>query len=178
MRVPVPGSSPAPARHPRWLPVCLALALLSGASTTGAREPLLTVLKNTLLGGATGLVLGGAASLVVEDSDRADAVRWCVAAGTFGGFALGVVLAVRGEEYLFGDREPAPEGEGGSRACSASPAGAGGWLRLCADEEASRAPAGPPRGWLADDVAGARAGAGRWHLVLWRWKEPPERQGR
>jgi hypothetical protein len=71
----------------------------------GAAEPILTVLKNTLLGGATGLLLGGTATLVTDDEHRADVVRWGVVIGTFGGFALGVVRAVRGDEDVFGSAE-------------------------------------------------------------------------
>jgi hypothetical protein len=68
-----------------------------------AEEPLLTVMKNTLLGAATGLILGGTLTLVVEDDSRSEVIRWGVVVGTFGGFALGTALAWRGEEDLFPD---------------------------------------------------------------------------
>ena len=83
-----------------WRPLLLSgLLLLPGPAR--AADPLLTVLKNTLLGGVTGLVLGGAVSLVTEKDHRSDVVRWGFVIGTFGGFAMGVNLAVRGHEGLF-----------------------------------------------------------------------------
>jgi len=92
-------------RRPRQqaLGALLIGALLLGMLTPPATaEPLLGVLKNTLLGGATGLVLGGTATLVVDDEDdRSGVVRWGIVIGTFAGFSLGVALAVRGEEDLF-----------------------------------------------------------------------------
>jgi hypothetical protein len=76
-----------------------ALILLPGPAR--AAEPVLTVLKNTLLGGVTGLLLGGTVSLVTDKDHRGDVVRWGFVLGTLGGFVLGVSLAARGEEGLF-----------------------------------------------------------------------------
>jgi hypothetical protein len=76
-----------------------ALILLPGPA--GAAEPVVTVLKNTLLGGVTGLLLGGTVSLVTDKDHRGDVVRWGFVLGTLGGFVLGVSLAARGEEGLF-----------------------------------------------------------------------------
>jgi len=90
-------------RHPAagpWRSSLLSLLLVVPVSARAA-EPIITVLKNTLLGGVTGLVLGGALSLVADDDHRDAVVRWGFLIGTFGGFALGVTLAARGEEGLF-----------------------------------------------------------------------------
>jgi hypothetical protein len=81
---------------------------------------MLTILKNTLLGSVTGLVLGGTLSLVAGEDHQGDVVRWGVVVGTFGGFALGAGLALRGEEELFsaapasGVSDVAPMGATGS----------------------------------------------------------------
>jgi len=103
------GGMPAAPRHGvrrgrraagGWRPLLLGgLLLLPGPAC--AADPLLTVLKNTLLGGVTGLVLGGAVSLVTDEDHRSDVLRWGFVIGTFGGFAMGVNLAVRGDEGLF-----------------------------------------------------------------------------
>jgi hypothetical protein len=84
----------------RWRPLLLGGLLLLPCPAR-ATDPLLTVLKNTLLGGVTGLVLGGAVGLVTDEDHRGDVVRWGFVIGTFGGFAMGVNLAARGDEDLF-----------------------------------------------------------------------------
>ncbi|MCG8605855.1 hypothetical protein MJD09_12760 [bacterium] len=55
----------------------------------GSENPVITIGKSTLYGGATGLLLGLALSLVV-DEDTGDIVKWSFVGGTFGGFLLGV----------------------------------------------------------------------------------------
>lgn len=82
------------------------LVLLLVARPSLAADPLMTIAKNTLLGGATGLILGGTLTLVVDEQDRSEVVRWGAVIGTFGGFALGVVLAMHGEEDLFAEAAP------------------------------------------------------------------------
>jgi hypothetical protein len=54
----------------------------------GSENPVITIGKSTLYGGATGLLLGLALSLVV-DEDTGDIVKWSFVGGTFGGFFLG-----------------------------------------------------------------------------------------
>ena len=107
--------STARAHRPRCRPPASALSragltlllLLLVARPGHAAEPLLTVSKNMLLGGATGLVLGGTLTLVVAEDERSDVVRWGAVIGTFSGFTLGVLLALRGEEDLFSETSPA-----------------------------------------------------------------------
>jgi O-antigen/teichoic acid export membrane protein len=84
----VPGSTPSPAR---------------------AEEPMLTIMKNTLYGAITGLILGGTLTLVVEKEKRDDVVRWGIVIGTFAGFAYGLYEASRGEEDLLSRRLPSQE---------------------------------------------------------------------
>jgi len=99
-----------PAWRSRALAAALALLLAVPAAPAMAKAPALTILKNTLLGAATGLVLGGTLTLVADSDSRGDVVRWGVVIGAFGGFALGVVLALRGEDSLFaaGEEDPDP----------------------------------------------------------------------
>ncbi len=66
----------------------------------------MTVARNTVLGGVTGLVLGGTLTLVVDEDQRDDVVRWGVVIGTFGGFGLGIWAASRGQDDLFADNDP------------------------------------------------------------------------
>lgn len=56
---------------------------------TGQENPVITIGKSTLYGGATGLLLGLALSLVV-DEDTGDIVKWSFVGGTFGGFLVGI----------------------------------------------------------------------------------------
>jgi hypothetical protein len=89
-----------------WAWAALLIALLL-PEPCAAGDPLIVVLKNTLLGGTAGLVLGGTLTLVVDEDSRSDVVRWGVVIGAFGGFALGVAMALRGEEDLFAQQLPA-----------------------------------------------------------------------
>lgn len=95
------GSCPPARNFLLWI---LLPALLLGLATRSAcADPLLQITKDTLLGGATGLILGGTLTLVVDEEDRSEVVRWGVVIGTFGGFSFGVWRAMRGdEEDLFG----------------------------------------------------------------------------
>jgi len=72
----------------RWRFLLLGDRLLL-PSPARAGDPWLTVLKNTLRRDVTGLVLGGAASLVTDDDHRGDALRWGFVIGTFGRCAMG-----------------------------------------------------------------------------------------
>jgi hypothetical protein len=74
----------------------IVLALFAGDSRAdvdvirgGAENPVVTIAKSTFWGGLTGLVLGGAIALVVDDNQE-DIVKWSFVAGVFGGFAFGV----------------------------------------------------------------------------------------
>lgn len=55
----------------------------------GEENPVITIGKSTLYGAGTGLLLGLALSLVV-DEDTGDVVKWSFVGGTFGGFLLGI----------------------------------------------------------------------------------------
>ena len=55
----------------------------------GAENPVVTIGKSTLYGAGTGLLLGLALSLVV-DEDTGDIMKWSFVGGTFGGFAIGM----------------------------------------------------------------------------------------
>ena len=103
------GASSAPREgRKRASPIAgvLTLALLANVAIQPARahsdEPLLSVVKNTLYGAMTGLVLGGVLTLVVDDEDRDDVVRWGVVIGTFGGFGFGIYEATRNDDLLSG----------------------------------------------------------------------------
>ena|SRR3990172_4821911 len=56
---------------------------------TGQENPVVTIGKSTLYGAGTGLLLGLALSLVV-DEDTGDILKWSFVGGTFGGFFLGI----------------------------------------------------------------------------------------
>lgn len=56
---------------------------------SGQENPVVTIGKSTLYGAGTGLLLGLALSLVVNE-DTGDVVKWSFVTGTFGGFFLGV----------------------------------------------------------------------------------------
>lgn len=55
----------------------------------GDENPVLTIGKSTLYGAGTGLLLGLALTLVV-DEDTGDVLKWSFVGGTFGGFLIGV----------------------------------------------------------------------------------------
>lgn len=55
----------------------------------GQENPVITIGKSTLYGGATGLLLGLALTLVI-DEDTGDVIKWSFVGGTFGGFLLGI----------------------------------------------------------------------------------------
>ncbi len=92
----------------RGLALALVVTLLPVASAR-ASDPLLTILKGTLLGSLTGLVLGGTLTLVVDDESRSDTVRWGVVIGTFAGFGTGVWQAVASRDDLFAGPADPPE---------------------------------------------------------------------
>jgi hypothetical protein len=113
----------------RSVALALAMALLP-ISSARASDPLLTILKGTLLGSVTGLVLGGTLTLVVDDDSRSETVRWGVVIGTFAGFGVGVWQVAAGHDDLFG----------AAQGILAAP-GAGAWglePAAAADERASR----------------------------------------
>jgi len=55
----------------------------------GDENPVLTIGKSTLYGAGTGVLLGLALTLVV-DEDTGDVLKWSFVGGTFGGFLIGV----------------------------------------------------------------------------------------
>jgi len=117
-------------RRLRWIGLLLVAALLPGPPSARADEPIMTIAKNMLLGGATGMILGGTLTLVVDEDQRGEVVRWGVVIGTFAGFALGTALALRGDEDLLSaaptpKRLPPPEA-GHPRAGPPLPGAAGG----------------------------------------------------
>jgi len=67
-----------------------------------AKEPLVIIAQDTLLGGVVGLVLGGTLTLVVDEDKRSETVRWGVVIGTFGGFGFGLWHATYPDNELFG----------------------------------------------------------------------------
>lgn len=56
---------------------------------TGSENPMSTIAKSTFYGAMTGVFMGLALSLVVEE-DFADIMKWSFVSGTFGGFAIGL----------------------------------------------------------------------------------------
>jgi uncharacterized membrane protein YdcZ (DUF606 family) len=56
---------------------------------TGEENPMVTIAKSTLYGAATGVILGLALSLAV-DEDFGDVMKWSFVGGTLGGFFIGV----------------------------------------------------------------------------------------
>ena len=86
----------------RALAVALGLGLIvTPVSNARASEPLMNVLKSTILGSVTGLLLGGTLTLVVDEGQRADTVRWGVVIGTFAGCGVGIWQVARGNDDLF-----------------------------------------------------------------------------
>ena len=79
------------------LPIILVFVLVfntvSRAQVTvvrsGQENPVVTIGKSTLYGAGTGLLLGLALALVVEE-DTGDIMRWSFVTGTFGGFLFGI----------------------------------------------------------------------------------------
>lgn len=55
----------------------------------GDENPVVTIGKSTLYGAGTGLLLGLALTLVI-DEDTGDVIKWSFVGGTFGGFILGI----------------------------------------------------------------------------------------
>lgn len=56
----------------------------------GEENPVITIGKSTLYGAGTGVLLGLALSLVV-DEDFGEIMKWSFVGGTIGGFAIGVI---------------------------------------------------------------------------------------
>jgi len=56
----------------------------------GAENPMVTIGKSTLYGSGTGLLLGLALTLIINN-DSDDVFRWSFAAGTLSGFTLGIM---------------------------------------------------------------------------------------
>ena len=60
------------------------------AIVRGAHEnPVISIAKSTLYGGATGVILGLALTLVI-DEPTGDILKWSFVGGTFGGFLYGI----------------------------------------------------------------------------------------
>jgi hypothetical protein len=89
--------------------VLLVLSLiLSWPASARPDDRMETIAKDTFFGGLIGLVLGGTLTLVVDDSDRDDVVRWGVVTGVFGGFAFGVYEASQDGDDLLSLIDGAP----------------------------------------------------------------------
>ncbi len=84
----------------RWLAMVLVASLImlwmiSSAQAqvtvarTGQENPMVVIAKSTMYGAATGIILGLALSLAVEE-DFGDVMRWSFVGGTLGGFLIGV----------------------------------------------------------------------------------------
>lgn len=92
----------------------LAVAMISapvprlGATDARADSALVTVLKNGLYGGATGLLLGAVVALVSDSDSRDDSIRWGVVIGTFAGCAYGV-YEISHDEFSLRPVDEAPE---------------------------------------------------------------------
>ncbi len=52
-------------------------------------NPVVSIAKSTLYGAATGVLLGLALTLVVNE-DTGDVIKWSFVGGTFGGFLIGI----------------------------------------------------------------------------------------
>jgi hypothetical protein len=81
----------------------LAASFAAGSMARAAENNrILTMTKDALYGGATGLLLGGVLTLVVDSHHRDDVLRWGVVVGTFAGFGYGVYEVSHGaEEFSF-----------------------------------------------------------------------------
>jgi hypothetical protein len=100
--------------------VLVALLVLGLFPVTPARandNPIVEVATSALYGAATGLLLGGVLTLVVDSQHRDDVVRWGVVTGTFGGFAFGIYQITRGDSG-FSERFSTPAGPPTAPACS------------------------------------------------------------
>lgn len=60
---------------------------------SGEENPMVTIGKSTLYGAGTGILIGLALSLVV-DEDFGDVMKWSFVGGTLGGFTIGVVHVI------------------------------------------------------------------------------------
>jgi hypothetical protein len=92
----------------RWIHLLWVVPLLvtGGPTASPAQaggERILTVAKDAVYGGATGLLLGGVLTLVVPSESRDDMVRWGVVIGTFAGFGYGL-YETRGHGDEFSER--------------------------------------------------------------------------
>lgn len=84
------GLRPRVWAHLLWV---VPLLVMSGSTASPAQaddERIVTVAKDAVYGGATGLLLGGVLALVVPSENRDDVVRWGVVIGTFAGFGYGL----------------------------------------------------------------------------------------
>ncbi len=85
----------------RGILIAILLFLLM-PSAAEAGDPLLTITKDTLLGSVVGLVLGGTLTLVVDERNQSETIRWGIVIGTFGGFGFGLWHASNPGDELFG----------------------------------------------------------------------------
>lgn len=95
-------------RRMRWAHLLWVVPLMVTSAPTASPaqadgERILTVAKNAVYGGATGLLLGGVLTLVVPSENRDDMVRWGLVIGTFGGFGYGL-YEVSGQKDGFSER--------------------------------------------------------------------------
>jgi hypothetical protein len=57
---------------------------------SSSENPMVEVARSTIYGGLTGLLLGGALALAVDDNKDSDYLKWGFVAGTFFGFGYGL----------------------------------------------------------------------------------------
>jgi hypothetical protein len=89
--------------HLLWVVPLLVTSAPTASPAQADGERILTVAKNAVYGGATGLLLGGVLTLVVPADSRDDMVRWGLVIGTFAGFGYGLYEA-RGPKDGFSER--------------------------------------------------------------------------
>lgn len=162
--------------HGREIPrraITLLLAGLLGFGAGPARpaaaqeNKILTATKSALYGCAAGLLLGGAASLVVSEADRDNVIRWGVVIGTFGGFAYGI-YDTQGRSGEYSNRLCRPRNEGERVSLSvARPLFCYTQMRMPAS---STRTVGRPR-----DPAGKDGGGGRARMTLCPRRSEPGR---